>query len=116
MVFIVILIASFLLQLFLPWWVVVIICFATCGFIGKTEKISFWQSFLAVSLLWIGMALFKSIPNQNVLATRVAELLKVQYWPLLILVMAVLSGLVAGISGFCGHHFRKAMITAKKTN
>ena len=115
MVFLVIIIASFLLQLFLPWWVVLIVAFATCGFIGKTGKISFWHPFLAIALLWIGVALFKSIPNQNVLASRVAEMLSLQYWPLLLLVMAIVSGLVAGISGFCGYHFRKAMITAKKS-
>lgn len=116
MVFIVIIIGSFLLQLVLPWWVVIIVSFATCGIIGKTGKISFWQPFLAVSLLWIGMALFKSLPNNNVLATRVAEMLGLQYWPVLVLAMGIVSGLTAGISGLCGYHFRKAMLMGKKAN
>lgn len=110
MVFIVVFIASFLFQLIAPWWVIVIISFVTCGIIGKTAKISFWQPFLAVALLWLGMALFKSLPNHNLLATRVAEMFGLPYWPLLMLVMMAISGLAAGIAGLCGYHFRKAML------
>jgi hypothetical protein len=113
MVFLVIIIASFLLQMVLPWWVIIIISFATCGLIGKTGKISFWQPFLAIFVLWLGMALFKSLPNHNVLATRVAEMLSVKLWPLVLLITVLLGGLVAGISGYCGHHFRKAVISMK---
>ncbi|MFA6278051.1 MAG: hypothetical protein WC622_14960 [Pedobacter sp.] len=113
MVFLVIIIASFLLQMVLPWWVIIIISFATCGLIGKTGKISFWQPFLAIFVLWLGMALFKSLPNHNVLVTRVAEMLSVKLWPLVLLITTLLGGLVAGISGYCGHHFRKAVISLK---
>ncbi|WP_316765195.1 hypothetical protein [Pedobacter frigiditerrae] len=113
MVFIVIIIASFLLQMVLPWWIVIVIAFATCGIIGKTGKISFWQPFLAIFTLWIAMALFKSLPNHNVLATRVAEMLSVKLWPIVLVVTGLLGGLAAGISGYCGYHFRKAMISMK---
>lgn len=113
MVFLVIIIASFLLQMVLPWWAVIVISFATCGLIGKTGKIAFWQPFLAILLLWLGMALFKSLPNHNVLATRVAEMIGVKLWPIILLITVVLGGLVAGISGYCGYHFRKAIISLK---
>ena len=113
MVFLVIIIVSFLLQLVLPWWIVIVIAFATCGIIGKTGKISFWQPFIAIFLLWIGMALFKSLPNHNVLATRVAEMLGVKYWFVVLFVTCFVGGLAAGIAGFCGHHFRKAVIAMK---
>ncbi|WP_379093435.1 hypothetical protein [Pedobacter sp. UC225_65] len=113
MVFLVVIIASFLLQMVLPWWAVVVISFATCGFIGKTGKIAFWQPFLAIFLLWLGMALFKSLPNHNVLATRVAEMIGVKLWPVLLLITVLIGGLVAGISGYCGYHFRKAIISLK---
>jgi hypothetical protein len=115
MVFIVILIASFLLQMVLPWWIVVIISFATCGLIGKTGTISLWSPFLAILLLWAGMALFKSLPNNNVLALRVAGMLGVSSWILVLALSAMLGAFIAGVSGFCGYHFRKAVLT-KKTN
>jgi hypothetical protein len=113
MVFLVIIIAAFLLQMVLPWWVIIIITFATCGIIGKTGKISFWQPFLAIFALWIVMALFKSLPNDNVLATRVAEMLSVKLWPIVLLLTGVLGGLAAGICGYCGYQFRKAVISMK---
>ena len=113
MVFIVIIIASFLLQMVLPWWVIVIISFATCGIIGKTGKIAFWEPFLAIFLLYIGMSLYKSVPNDHLLATRVAEMLGVKLWYVVLIVTALLGGLAAAISGYCGYHFRKAMISLK---
>ncbi|KQC02384.1 hypothetical protein [Pedobacter sp. Hv1] len=113
MVFLVVIIASLLLQMVLPWWAVIVISFATCGLIGKTGRIAFWQPFLAILLLWLGMALFKSLPNHNVLATRVAEMIGVKLWPIILLITVLLGGLVAGISGYCGYHFRKAIISLK---
>ncbi|MBB6497901.1 hypothetical protein [Pedobacter cryoconitis] len=115
MVFLVILIASFLLQLILPWWVIVIISFATCGLIGKTAKVSIWQPFFAIVLLWTGMALYKSLPNHNLLVSRVAEMFTLHAWWLILLISVVLGGFVAAISGYCGYHFRKAVLV-KKSN
>lgn len=113
MVFLVIFIASVLLQMVLPWWVVIVISFATCGLIGKTGRIAFWQPFLSIVLLWLIIALLKSFPNHHVLATRVAEMIEVKLWPLILLITVLLGGLVAGISGYCGYHFRKAIISLK---
>lgn len=113
MVFLVILIASFLLQMVLPWWIVIIISFVTCGLIGKTGKIAFWSPFFAILLLWIGIALFKSIPNHNILASRVAEMLAVKSWIAVLALTAILGGLATGISGVCGYHFRKAILHKK---
>ncbi len=110
MVFIVILLISFVLQLFLPWWVIIVIAFAACGIIGKTTKICFWQPFFAIFLLWIGMALYKSIPNQHLLADRIAEMFDLKVWPAILLVMGILGGLAAGISGLCGYHLRKSIL------
>lgn len=115
MVFLVIIIAAFLLQMVLPWWVIIVISFATCGLIGKTGRIAFWQPFLAIFLLYIGMSLYQSIPNQHLLATRVAEMLGVKLWYIVLIVTALLGALAAAIAGYCGYHFRKAMINLKTT-
>ncbi|WP_293299716.1 hypothetical protein [Pedobacter sp. UBA4863] len=113
MVFIVILILSFILQSFFPWWAVIVVSFATCGIIGKTDKISFWQPFFAILILWTGMALYKSFPNNHILANRVAEMFGLKVWPAILAVSTLIGGLVAGISGLCGYHFRKATIKSK---
>ncbi|MGN7205391.1 hypothetical protein ACTHQF_14040 [Pedobacter sp. SAFR-022] len=113
MVFLIVLIAAFLLQLILPWWVIVIISFLTCALLGKTAKIALWSPFLAILVLWTAMALYSSIPNQHLMAGRVAEMLGLDSWLLVLLITALLGGFVAGVSGFCGYHFRKAMIREK---
>lgn len=113
MVFIIILIASFLLQLILPWWVIVVISFVACGLVGKTGKISFWSPFLAILVLWTGVALFKSIPNHHVLATRVAEMLGAKFWWLVLAITVLTGGIIAGVSGYCGYQFRKALLDKK---
>jgi hypothetical protein len=113
MVFFVIIIAAFLLQMVLPWWMIIVVSFAVCGLIGKTGRISFWSPFFAVLALWTGMALYKSIPNNHVLASRIAAMLGVQLWWLVLLVSVLLGGLVAGLSGYCGYHFRKAVLMIK---
>lgn len=110
MVFLIILIASFLLQLVLPWWVIVIISFVTCGLVGKTGKVSFWQPFLAILVLWTAMALFKSLPNHNILVSRIAVMFGVNLWWLVLAISSLLGSFTAAISGYCGYHFRKAVL------
>lgn len=113
MVFIVIIIACFFLQMVLPWWIIIVISFAACGLIGKTGKISFWSPFLAILLLWTGIALFKSLPNNNLLAIRVAEMFGVKLWWVVLLISALAGALASGLSGYCGYHFRKALLHKK---
>lgn len=113
MIFLIVIIASFLLQMVLPWWVIIIISFVSCSILGKTGKISFWHPFIAILLLWISYSLFKSIPNNNILANRIAEMIGVKLWWAVLLITGVLGGLFAGISGLCGYHFRKAMLINK---
>ncbi|HKG07619.1 MAG TPA: hypothetical protein VKB19_14210 [Pedobacter sp.] len=113
MVFIVIIVVCFLLQMVLPWWIIIVISFAACGLIGKTGKISFWSPFLAILLLWTGVALFKSLPNGNLLASRVAEMFGVKLWWAILVISSLLGALASGISGYCGYHFRKAVLKKK---
>ncbi|SDK43880.1 hypothetical protein SAMN04487898_108169 [Pedobacter sp. ok626] len=113
MVFIVIVILSFLLQMVLPWWIIIIISFVTCGLIGKTGKIALWAPFFAILLLWTAIALFKTLPNDNILATRVAQMFGIQDWWLILVLTALLGAFTAGVSGFCGYHFRKAVLVTK---
>lgn len=115
MVFLVILIASFILQLVLPWWIIVIISFVTCGLIGKTGKVALWHPFFAIIVLWTTIALIKSLPNHNILVSRVAEMFGLHFWWGILVISSLLGGFIAAISGFCGYHFRKAVLAHKST-
>ena len=64
------------LQFFLPWWVIAIVAFAVAYFIPQKSFAAFGAGFLAVFLLWIAYAFMLSSANENILAIKVAELLK----------------------------------------
>ena len=109
MLFLVILILSFLCSYFLPWWFIAVIAFAAAYFWGRKPGKSFLSGFAAVFLAWALLALLKSIPNDNMLAERVAKLFQLPNWILLLLVTAFIGGLVGGMSALSGTLVKKAL-------
>jgi hypothetical protein len=109
MLFLVILILSFICSYFLPWWMIAVIAFAAAYFLGKKPGLSFLSGFAAIFVAWIISALLKSIPNDNILAERVAKLFQLPNWILLLLVTALIGGLVGGMSALSGSLVRKSL-------
>ncbi len=109
MLFFIILILSLIVSFVLPWWIVAIISFLAALFIAKSSAHAFWSAFVAIFIVWVVMALFKSIPNDNILATRVSHLFHLPHWLLLLLVTAIIGGLVAGMSALSGQLLKRAL-------
>lgn len=108
MLFLIILILSLVSGYFLPWWLVAVIAFLAALFLGKTSGQSFWSGFGGVFVAWAIIALIKSIPNDNILAQRVAKLFQLPNWILILLITAVIGGLVGGMSALSGILIKKA--------
>jgi hypothetical protein len=108
MLFFIILILTFASGYFLPWWVVAIAAFLPALFIGKTPARAFGAGFGAVFVTWTVLALFKTIPNDNILATRVVSLFHLPNWVLLLLVTALVGGIVGGMSALSGVLLKRA--------
>jgi hypothetical protein len=108
MLFLIILILSLAGGYFLPWWMVAIIAFLATLFLDKTSGQSFWSGFGGVFAAWVILALIKSIPNDNMLAQRVAKLFQLPNWILILLVTALIGGLVGGMSALSGVLVKKA--------
>jgi hypothetical protein len=102
MLFLVIFILSIICSYFLPWWFVAVIAFAAAYFVGKKPGITFLAGFTSVLLAWIILALLKSVPNDNILANRVAHLFQLPNWILLMLVTGLIGGLVGGMAALSG--------------
>lgn len=110
MLFLIILILSFICSYFLPWWAAAVIAFLVALFIGKTSGKTFWSGFGAIFVLWIILALMKSIPNDNILASRVIQLFPLPHqWILLLLITALIGGLVGGLAALSGVLTKKAV-------
>lgn len=97
-----VLLLSWLLQSFLPWWTMAIGAFAT----GLAFRQSGFQSFLAgllgVGLLWFLMAWYIDSSTGSILTSKVAAIFPTKTVGLLMLVTAILGGLVGGLASMTG--------------
>lgn len=110
MLFLIVLILSIAGGYFLPWWVVAIIAFLAAFFIGKTPVHAFWAGFGSVFIAWAVLALFKSIPNEHILASRVVQLFPLpNNWVYLLIVTALTGGLVGGMAALSGVLLKRAV-------
>lgn len=112
MLFILILLICLVSQFFLAWWIIAPIAFLLSSSLGENAKHAFWSGFSALFVLWTCMALLRTLPNENLLANRVAEMLTLPAasynWIILILISATVGGLVAGFSALAGYHFKQS--------
>jgi hypothetical protein len=109
MLFIIILILTLLSSFLLPWWAIVIIAFLAALYAGKTSGRAFASGFGAVFIDWLILALFKTIPNDNILATRVAHLFQLPNWVFILITTAFIGGLVGGMAALSGVLVKKAL-------
>ena len=119
MTFIYIFICSLILQFFLPWWIIGPIAFAFAAWKSSNAWYAFRTGFLAIFCLWIIVALFKTLPNDNLLANRVGQMLmlpEMKYnWVIILFATGLIGGIAAGFAALSGFYFRMAF-TRKRTD
>lgn len=99
---------SYAAGFFFPWWSIAIVAFLVSALIPQKPFIAFLSGFLALFLLWGGLALCMDIKNEHILAAKIAEILfKTSSGTLLILVTGLVGGLVAGLAALTGSFVRK---------
>ncbi len=105
---IILLVSSFLLQSYLPWWSLAIAGFATAFFIKTTKRFAFWTGFIGNFALWFGYAWLIHVRTEGILSNKVAQILPLQgnaY--LLMLVASVLAALTGGLAAWAGNSMRR---------
>lgn len=103
MLFIIVFFAGLIAHFLLPvWWVAAPIAFFAAFFFAKTNRTAFWTPFLANAALWLVLILVQSIPNNNMLAAKIAPVISMPHWTLLILSAVAIGGLLSGLSGLAG--------------
>jgi len=102
-----ILILSLPLQLFLPWWSILIAA-ALVGAIVSLPGIQlFVCGFVGTAAVWWGYAWMIDVKNQSILSSRIADLFNLGSPHLLILIGGALAGLVGGLAATSGGEIRK---------
>lgn len=101
---------GFLSGLFLPWWGIAVAAFAGALLVPQGGGRHFLAGFIALLMLWGGIALLIDLANKSILSQKMAQL-----FPLggsstaLILVTAVVGALVGGLAAWTGGSLRNAI-------
>ena len=101
---------AFAAGLFLPWWGIAIAAFLVALVVYQRGGMSWLSGFLAVFLLWCGLAFWINMKNQGILSERIANVLPLGGNSiLLILVTGFIGGLVAGFAAMSGSYLRASL-------
>lgn len=88
----------FVLQQFLPWWTMAVGAAVVSFWLGNKSFASFGAGFLAIALLWLGVAFFIDSTTHSILTSKVNKLLPLNSF----LLTAIIGGLVGGLSALTG--------------
>lgn len=100
--FVVVLLLTWMLQSFLPWWTMAIGAFATGLFFRQSGFMSFLAGLLGVGLLWFAVAWYSDSSTNSILSSKVAGIFPTKTVGLLLLVTAFIGGLVGGLASMTG--------------
>lgn len=97
--------------LYLPWWSIAVVAFMVSALIPQRSGKAFLTGFIALFLLWGGLAWYISDHNNDLLAHKVSIIILTQDNPaLLIVVTAAIGSLVAGFAALSGSYLRRAEV------
>lgn len=108
--YLIILVATAVLQLFLPWWVIVLVPFVVCAWRSHHPGKAYAVSLAAVSTVWLTYATFIHNSTQGNMSNRIAELFSLPNGAVLLLVVSLVSGIVAGFAGLAGYYVRQLFV------
>ena len=110
LLFFLILAASFILQLFLPWWIIAPAAFALALWKGTSSRQAFWSGFGALVFLWAAAALVIHLRNEGILTAKVAGLFSLPFPALMIMITALIGGLVGGLAALSGFYWQRLVL------
>lgn len=98
---------AFIAGIYLPWWSIAVVAFVVAVLVHQKAGKAFLAGFLALFLLWGGLAWWIDQQNQHILSKRIAAVLPLGGSSLmLILVTAFIGALVAGMGALSGSFLR----------
>ena len=107
--FFLIAVLSFLLQLFLPWWIMVAIAFALSFFMGKSFRSVFFSGFSGCGFSWLLMAAYVHFTKGDLMTGRISQLLSLNSPILIFLMTFLISAIVGGVAAFAGLSLKKVI-------
>jgi hypothetical protein len=106
MLFFLIAILSFLVQLFLPWWSLAVVAFACSFMLGRKAATTFFTGMLASGLVWLIMALYIHFTRGDLMTDKMAVLLALPSSLILYLASFFIAGIEGGLAAISGFYLR----------
>ena len=107
MLFLIILVVSFLLQLFLPWWIIAPVAFGCAAWRGRSNWRAFGAGFAGIAVGWLLLSAFIHVRTEGILTEKVAVLFSLPHSVWLLLITALVGGLVGGVAAWAGYSCRQ---------
>jgi len=100
----------YLLELFLPWWSVVIAAFMVNLWLPTKGLSAFLSGFLGVGLLWLIYAWLIDVETSSLMSERIAGLFGMGNPAMMIIITGLAGGLVGGFAAMSGSQFRRIFL------
>lgn len=102
---------SFAACLYFPWWSIAVACFLVALLIRQKPGVAMLTGFLALFLLWGGLAYWISRGNNDILAHKISELiLKKDNPAMLVLITGAIGALVGAFAALSGSLLRSLAV------
>lgn len=99
---------SYAAGFYLPWWSIAVAAFIVAVAIPQKPWKAFVCAFVALFVLWVGLALYIDMENQHILSMKIAELLfKSHSHALIMSVTGLVAALVGGFAALSGAYLRQ---------
>ena len=105
---------AYLMQMYMPWWSVVIASFLISVILSSNGLSSFFAGFLGIGLLWLFLAWRIDSATDSILTEKVAALFSLPNSFLLILITAFIGGLAGGFGALAGSHLRSIFMKDRR--
>ena len=101
-------------EYFLPWWTLAIPALIIGFAMRLRTGMAFLAGFTAIFLLWLGVGLWRDIPNHHILSDRMADLILHHKTGILYLLLAaVVGGLVGGLAAWSGAQLKRLFLGSR---
>ena len=107
LLFLLIALFSGLLQLWLPWWSMMLVAAGMSFLLGKTFWQTFFAGFLACGFVWLVYALIITITNGSIMTDRIASLFSLPASWMLYLISFLVAAIGGGLAAWLGYSLKR---------
>lgn len=105
--FLLIALLSGLLQLWLPWWSMILVAAGMSFLMGKTFLQTFLAGFFACGLVWLVYAVIITAANGSIMTDRIAILFSLPASWMLYVVSFLVAAIGGGLGAWLGYSLKK---------